>query len=325
MGRRRIPDIGGSLALNDRSPLIIARLNGGLGNQMFQFAAVRAVALRTGATLKLDTSAFPRDKLRSYDLGDYNLVESVAIASDAELAQCEQKKPRGLAVIGKALGLPKLGVSGAAIPAIREAHFHYDPALMAAQPPAYVVGYWQSERYFADAADQIRRDFTPREPLEPENAAVADVISHSTAVSLHVRRGDYVSDAKTQAVHGVCGLDYYARAMALVEAQLRGPGAGKHAAGPHYIVFSDDPDWTRANLTSTHPMSFVTCNPPNRGYRDIQLMSLCQHHIIANSSFSWWGAWLNGRPDKLVVAPRQWFASGGKDARDLVPVGWVRV
>ncbi len=293
------------------APLIIARLNGGLGNQMFQFAAARALALRTGATLKLDVSAFRRDKLRRYDLGDYALANSVPFASDAELSQCEQKKARGLALIGKALG-----ARGAAIPAIREAHFHYDPALAAAQPPAYVVGYWQSERYFADHVAQIRRDFTPRAPLERENARLADVISGSNAVSLHVRRGDYVSDAKTQAVHGVCGLDYYARAMARIEAQV---------LRPHYIVFSDDPDWTRANLTSAHPMTFVTANPPERGFRDIQLMSLCHHHIIANSSFSWWGAWLNARADKLVVAPEQWFASGGKDARDLVPSAWVRV
>jgi Glycosyl transferase family 11 len=297
--------------LNHPAPLVIARLNGGLGNQMFQFAAARALALRTGATLKLDISAFSRDKLRSYDLGDYALSASVGLASDVELAQCEQKKPRGLARIGKALG-----VGGAAIPAIREAHFHYDPALAMAKPPAYIVGYWQSERYFGDHAGQIRSDFSQREPLEPENAAIADVISGSTSVSLHVRRGDYFSDAKIQSVHGVCGLDYYARAMAAVETKV---------AAPHYIVFSDDPNWTRANLSSPHPMTFVTCNQAERGFRDIELMSLCCHHIIANSSFSWWGAWLNARADKVVVAPARWFAGGAKDARDLVPEGWVRV
>jgi Glycosyl transferase family 11 len=297
--------------MTNPAALIIARLNGGLGNQMFQFAAARALALRTGAALKLDTSAFARDRLRDYDLGVYALADRVPIASAGELAACEQKKPRGLALIGKALGL-----GGAAIRAVREAHFHYDPVLETATAPAFVVGYWQSERYFAAHADQIRRDFIPREPVEPENAAIATVISGTTAISLHVRRGDYVSDAKTQAVHGVCGLDYYARAMAAVEAQV---------ASPHYVVFSDDPGWTRANLTSAHPMTFVTANPPERGYRDLQLMSLCRHHIIANSSFSWWGAWLNGRADKIVVAPAQWFAGGGKDARDLVPTGWVRV
>jgi hypothetical protein len=297
--------------LNHPPPLIITRLNGGLGNQMFQFAAARAFALRTGAVLKLDLSAFPRDKLRSYDLGDYALAESVPIASDAELAQCEQKKPRGLALIGKALGL-----GGAAIPAIREAHFHYGPLLAAARPPAYVVGYWQCERYFADHAAQIRRDFAAREPLEPENAAIADIINGANAVSLHVRRGDYVSDARHQAVHGVCGVDYYARAMAAVEAQV---------ASPHYIVFSDDPDWCRANLKSSHAMTFVNANSTDRAYRDMQLMSLCRHHIIANSSFSWWGAWLNARADRIIVAPARWFASGNKDARDLLPEQWVRV
>jgi Glycosyl transferase family 11 len=291
--------------------MIIARLNGGLGNQMFQFSAARALALRTGATLKLDTSSFAHDQLREYDLGPYALSATVQLASRTELEQCEQKKPRGLALIGKSLGL---GV--AAIPAVREAHFHYDPALVRAKAPAYVIGYWQCERYFADQAVQIRRDFTPREPLEPENAAIANVIGKSTAVSLHVRRGDYASDAKTQAIHGVCGLDYYARAMAVIEAQI---------PNPHYIVFSDEPDWTRANLTSAHSMTFVAANPPERGYRDMQLMSLCRHHIIANSSFSWWGAWLNPRADKIVVAPTRWFAGRDKDYSDLVPSGWLKV
>jgi Glycosyl transferase family 11 len=293
------------------APLIIARLNGGLGNQMFQFAAARAMALRTGATLKLDVSAFARDRLRRYDLGVYALADHVPMASDDDLAKCEQKTPRGLALIGKALGF-----GAAAIPAIREAQFHYDPALATATPPAYLVGYWQSERYFADHAGQIRQDFMPRQPLEPDNVTIADLIQRSAAVSLHVRRGDYVSDAKVRSVHGVCDLDYYARAMAAIEARV---------AAPSYFVFSDDPDWTRANLISAHPMTFITANPGARAYRDMRLMSLCQHHIIANSSFSWWGAWLNPQAAKIVVAPSQWFAGGHNDARDLLPASWLRV
>jgi Glycosyl transferase family 11 len=292
-------------------PLIISRLNGGLGNQMFQFAAARALGLRTGAVLKLDVSAFARDQLRDFDLAPYALSATTPLATGAELAACEQKKPRGLALVGKSLGFGK-----AAIPAMREAHFHFDPGLAAATVPAYLTGYWQSERYFTAHADQIRRDFAPIAPLEPENAALAEVIRASAAVSLHVRRGDYVSDTRTQAVHGVCGIDYYARAMDRVEALV---------PSPHYIVFSDDPDWTRANLTSPHPMTFVTVNPPARGYRDMQLMSMCRHHIIANSSFSWWGAWLNPRLDKTVIAPARWFASGDKDTRDLLPAAWFKV
>jgi hypothetical protein len=301
-------------------PLIISRLNGGLGNQMFQYAAARALSLRTGAALKLDVSAFARDALRDYDLAPYALSAVTPLATEQELAACEQKKPRGLALVGKSLG-QSLGTSWgltrpAMIPAVREAHFHFDPALAAATAPAYLTGYWQSERYFAAQADQIRRDFAAIAPLEPENAALAEVIRASAAVSLHVRRGDYVSDARTQAVHGVCGLDYYARAMDRVEALV---------PNPHYIVFSDDPDWTRANLASPHAMTFVTANPPARGYRDMQLMSMCRHHIIANSSFSWWGAWLNPRLDKTVIAPARWFASGDKDTRDLLPAAWFKV
>ena len=136
------------------------------------------------------------------------------------------------------------------------------------------------------------------------------------AVSLHVRRGDYVDNPSTNRWHGICSLDYYQRALDYI---------GFHAEAPHLFVFSDDQKWTRANLRFAAATTFVEINPPDRGYRDMSLMARCRHHIIANSSFSWWGAWLNPSHEKIVVAPKQWFSAARNDTRDLIPPGWVRL
>ena len=138
----------------------------------------------------------------------------------------------------------------------------------------------------------------------------------SNAVSLHVRRGDYVSDPATNRFHGTCSPDYYRQAVDYVIGR---------AGVPHLFVFSDDQEWTRANLQFAVPRRSSSANPPDCGYRDMQLMARCRHHIIANSSFSWWGAWLNPSPEKIVVAPKQWFSSPRNDTRDLVPPNWVRM
>ena len=177
-------------------------------------------------------------------------------------------------------------------------------------------GYWQSYRYFADAADKIRQELTPRDPMEPGNAAVAAEIDAVEAVSLHVRRGDYVTNAGAAPFHGLCSLDYYRAAVNHVRARV---------GAPHLFIFSDDHDWARDNLRFDLPTTYVVANPPDRGFRDMQLMARCRHHITANSSFSWWGAWLNPRHDKIVVAPQAWFADPKIDTRDLIPQGWTRL
>lgn len=294
--------------------MIITRLIGGLGNQMFQYAAGRALSLRMGVELKVDTSGFETYGLRRYELGAYPIAAEIA-------------SPEELALVGGGVPAPRsrwrsvlhrwIGGSSVPSPALyREPHFPFDADLARQSPPIYMDGYWQSERYFSDVAEILRRDLTPREPLDPVNAETASEIVGSEAVSLHVRRGDYVTNAHTNAYHGTCSLDYYRAAIEHI---------GSHVASPRLFVFSDDADWTRKNLNTDLPTTYVSANPPDRGFRDIQLMSLCRHHVIANSSFSWWGAWLNPRSDKIVVAPSQWFAAGGNDTRDLVPDRWVRI
>jgi hypothetical protein len=294
---------------------ITTHLIGGLGNQMFQYAAARALALRTGAAVELDITGFETYGLRRYELDTFAIVAATSTVgppvSPVEPVAATGMRDRIDRLLGRGAPMPPPGT----ITHYREAHFHFDPDLAKQPLPLYMDGYWQSERYFADAATQIRTELTPIAPLEPENAATAAAIDRVTAVSVHVRRGDYVSNAHTNSYHGTCSLDYYQSAINLVRSQV------EH---PHLFVFTDDQAWTRANLISDLPATYVSANPADRGFRDMQLMSRCRHHIIANSSFSWWGAWLNPRLDKIVVAPVKWFAASTNSTRDLVPKEWRR-
>lgn len=291
--------------------LIISRIIGGLGNQMFQYAAGRALAIARGLPLHLDVAGFDGYGLhQGFELQRVFDCQA-AIASAAEVRAVLGW--RAAPALKRILARPVLAaLRGPAF--IVEPHFHYWPGIRDVPATAYLQGYWQSEKYFADVADDLRADFAFRQPLSEANAAWAERIGRCAAVSLHVRRGDYVSDARTHAAHGVCSLDYYR-------------GAARQIAGrvdaPEFFVFSDDVAWARDNLDIGHPCHYLDHNRGAESHNDMRLMSLCRHHVLANSSFSWWGAWLNPRADKVVVAPARWFASGERRVDDLFPQGWV--
>ena len=197
----------------------------------------------------------------------------------------------------------------------REAGFVYDEGIRTVNAPARLEGYFQSERYFEDAAEAIRAGFTP--PAEESgrlDALAARLLPPGPKLSLHIRRGDYTNPA-TMAFHGLMGPDYYARARRLI-AERTGPSA--------VCVFTDDPEWVRANLELPADSVFVS-EHTRSAVEDLILMSRCSHHITANSSFSWWGAWLNPKPDKVVVTPACWFQpAAGLDTSDLRPAGWLQ-
>ena len=141
------------------------------------------------------------------------------------------------------------------------------------------------------------------------------MISQTNSVSLHIRRGDYVSNQKTNQTHGTCDLDYYQRCITEIE---------KEVENPYFFVFSDEIEWVKENLKINHPAEYVDQNTGDKSYEDMRLMSQCKHNVIANSSFSWWGAWLNSYPDKIVFAPKRWFASDKHNTKDLIPEGWKK-
>ncbi len=358
--------------------MIVARIMGGLGNQMFQYAAARRLALARHTELRLDVEYFAAQSKRQFALDGWRIRGAVATPRELSFFLPRKKGQR-------VVNLLRARWRGEPTPAIlREQHFHFQPEVLSAPDNTYLDGYWQSEKYFAEIADTLREEFMPAVPLSPRAAALAAEIAARDSISVHVRRGDYVQEAGIREIHGVCPLEYYQESVRrLAEALSRdgaagdlgstgvppvpagvspgGPrGAATHAlvnatrrvddsagrragqAGrlcypswgnaptesfdPHCYVFSDDPSWVEDNLQLDVPCTFVAPESAGGEVVDLHLMSRCRHHVIANSSFSWWAAWLNPSPHKRVLAPAHWFAqAAGRDTRDLLPPAWEKV
>ena len=292
--------------------MVISQLLGGLGNQMFQYAAGRALSLDLQCPLLLDLSGF-----KNYSLHNGFELERVTqapihIATPGQLRKLLSWRSGNL--VRKLLKrLPYRSARGRHL--VVEPHFNYWSGFSKILDPSYLMGYWQSEKYFKDFELRIRSDFEFRKPLIGENLQTSFLMKDANSVSLHVRRGDYVTHAATAKVLNPCSLDYYQRAVECVS---------KTVTSPHFFVFSDDPEWAQHNLKITFPTTYIDRNFGPQNYVDMQLMTHCKHNIIANSSFSWWGAWLNKNSDKLVIAPTNWFANGIDD-RDLIPPEWIRL
>ncbi len=270
--------------------MIISRLCGGLGNQMFQYAAGRRLALTHGLPLHLDLRWFETQTKRRFELTALDV--DATIITDADWHE---------------MGPPP--------PVFSERFFHFDPAVLDAPADCFLDGYWQSPRYFADIDPIIRADFLPVTPMTDFELRTAALLKESSdPVVLHVRHGDYVSEAHTAAFHGVCGTAYYRRAMDIVRSLV--PGA-------HFFMFSDDPEWVSASLAAPDATTIWT---PDTAlpFENIRLMSMARHHIIANSTYSWWACWLADKDERsLSIAPRPWFAAREKNTEDLIPPTWI--
>jgi hypothetical protein len=294
--------------------MVVVELIGGLGNQLFQYAAGRQLAHLRKTELKLNNAAFETYTLHNYSLQHYTIDAGIATAQ--EVQQLENTKTlflRGCAKIFK-----KLGINRPIGKTYREKSLAYDPYFEKLPSTILLYGFWQSPKYFEAIRSILLEELAVNVPLADVNLEIAEKIKACNAVSLHIRRGDYVSNAGTLSVHGICDLDYYKRCIAIIT---------KEVENPHFFIFSDDPEWTRENLKLDQPATFVTNNDANTNFEDLRLMSLCKHNIIANSSFSWWGAWLNQNPEKIVLAPKIWFANEALNAQttDLIPSNWRRV
>jgi hypothetical protein len=182
-----------------------------------------------------------------------------------------------------------------------------------------VHGYFQTELYFIAYRDVILQDFRIKEQLSQNSIQYADVIMNVNSVSLHVRRGDYITNIKTNQTHGTCRPEYYKNAIKYILSEIK---------VPHFFVFSDDLEWVKEqNWLKNLQVTFVNGNTGLKSYEDMVLMALCKHNIIANSSFSWWGAWLNDNVNKIVVAPRKWFINSKKNSqiKNLLPIEWIKL
>jgi hypothetical protein len=291
--------------------MIIVKLMGGLGNQMFQYAAGRALALDRGVELKLDLGfleADPGGRYTRRELELHHFNTNAGIASSEEVLRFKQKSAGRLYRVMQRyfpaiFSYCYLSESGTGY----QSSFHKAPSF------TYLDGFWQSELYFTSHADIIRKDFTLKAQLPPDRQAIENKIRSRNAVSIHIRRGDYVHLAEARDFHGVCDLAYYTDAIEEIK---------RRHGEISLFVFSDDPDWCRMNIR--YPgIDTEYIDADVIPARDMWLMSRCAHHVIANSSFSWWGAWLNPSENKTVVAPRQWFSK--INTPDIIPATWLRI
>ncbi len=284
------------------------RLRGGLGNQLFQYAAGTHVARMYRATLALDLGEY-RSGGRRFMLDAYPIKAGI-IRSAALLS-----RRRGFGLIypdplGEGLGR---WLRPRRVALISEQGEAVDARALAPPAQVYLHGYWQSEKYFADVADELRAELRPKAPPDAANQAWLDAIARTVSVAVSVRRGDYLLP-QVRAVHGVCTLEYYRAAFARMRARL---------GAPTFFVFSDDMAWARANFTGDE-FRFVDVNDIDAAVAELRLIAACRHHVIANSSFSWWGAWLARHPDQQVIAPHPWYADG-RATPDLLPPQWRTV
>lgn len=291
--------------------MIIVEIIGGLGNQMFQYAMAYALSKKSGVTMKLDLSMFEHYDLHKYGLNVFNI--SCSMASPEEVFHVK-RAPQGI----KERMLKKL-FSKKINNIFIEKTLLFDNKITLLTGNYYLRGYFQCEQYFREYEDLIRNEFKIRISPNSVNLAISeDINANLNAVSLHIRRGDYLHDPNANKIHGVLNFNYYHKAIGYLESRLE---------FLKVYVFSDDIEWVRENLVLGHPVIYVNVNNPDTNYEDLRLMSLCKHNIIANSSFSWWGAWLNQNPNKIVIAPKQWFADPIKneEARDIVPETWIKL
>lgn len=294
--------------------MIMTKLRGGLSNQMFQYAAARRLAAQHETEVLIDASWYdhipPGATVRRYELDRLCITGEMASAWD--VIGTDGVRNTSLSRVPVAL-FRKLKPKFAFV---SESSFEFDASILELPDNVCLFGYWVSERYFQDAADIIRQEFRFRDPPSGRNAEISERLANLESVAVHVRRGDYVADARVNSIHGVCGPDYYEKAAALV---------GERVDNPHFFVFSDDLDWAAQNLRLGDRVTYVRENSGARSYEDLRLMTCAHHNIIANSGFSWWGAWLNANRDKVVVAPSRWMNDPSIDTSDVLPTSWVAI
>jgi len=304
--------------------MIITKLQGGLGNQMFQYALGRHLAHIHNAELKLDISWFDNMEdnttPREYKLKTLNIIENIAANDEIKrLKKYEQKN--GWKYIFHNFLFADNSIY------IKEKQSSFDKNILKAYDNIYLDGFWQSEKYFSAKGGSppkdgqaasggksiesiIRKEFIFKNPPSEQNKKIAKEISAINSVSAHIRRGDYINSSQ----HGLYGKEYYKKAEKIIKKKIK---------DPCFFVFSDDTEWAKKNIIFNSKTSYITNNKGVNDYEDMRLMSMCKHNIIVNSSFSWWGAWLNQNPNKIVIAPREWVKKERGKTNDRHCAGWI--
>jgi hypothetical protein len=276
--------------------MIIVKLMGGMGNQMFQYAFGRALSLKYNTPLKIDLSFLKNRNMgpgfiyRDYDLNLFNVYEDFNVNYN------------GVAVAS-------------------EPFFHYSNELVNAIAQVkdrniLIDGYWQSPKYFLGLDSQIRKDFEFKNKVDDSKddniLNMVNLITNSNSVMINVRRTDYLNTNH----HGVMGLEYINNSVNIIKSKVE---------NPKFFIFSDDIDWCKSNIVLDNMVIVDHSYKGDRFSYYLQLMMMCKNFIIPNSTFAWWAAWLNQYEDKIVIAPKKWLASDKINTNDIIPSDWIRI
>jgi hypothetical protein len=294
--------------------MVAVKITGGLGNQMFQYASARALAYRLNQKLCVDIASFevdiPNVAKRVYELGLFPNIH-VSILSPFKVSGFYQLK-RWDNRLRKLAGIPIGSV-------LTERSHSYNREILNVKLPVLLDGYWQTEKYFRNERAVILKDFEfPALAENDINRSLLNDIKATDSVAVHVRRGDYITYAPTNNFHGVCSQTYYENAIRFFKE--KNPGC-------RFFFFSDEPDWVQSHLMEDGMNAMlVSHNKGADSWKDMLLMSNCRHNVIANSSFSWWAAWLNNNAEKKVIAPKRWFKTDDPffEPNDVVPESWLK-
>ncbi len=292
--------------------MIYVRIKAGLGNQLFQYALARNLSLKHGTEVVLDLSWYRQFPLRSYELDYFNIKGRLTTLREGiGLNQLRNGADRISRVIKL---LPPL-LKNIKYEKERQLSFEFEPAILDLPDNIYLDGVWQMEKYFKNIGDVVKKDFTLKnKPGEHYERALSQILN-ANAVAVHVRRGDLVTNKKTSALFGTCPVSFYREAVEILAGKIK---------EPVFFVFSDDIGWAKENLKLRFPTHFVS-NNIIKDQEELILMSKCRHDIIADSTFSWWGAWLNENPGKIIIAPKEWVLDPTINTKDVIPEGWLRI
>ena len=288
--------------------MIIVRVTGGLGNQMFQYAMYKSLE-KKGKLVKLDSKSFYETKKEhnGYELERiFDIKPNKPTKEDLE--KFDENNISTLFKIKRKLFGDKKFVYDT-----KEYVFNKDVYKL---KNSYLNGYWQSIKYFEEIENDIKKDFRFKNQLDNKNLEILNEIENSNSISIHIRRGDYMSPENYNMYGCIATPTYYKKAIKVIEEKVE---------NPTFFVFSNDMDWVKKNIQINSRVFYIDINSGNGSYKDMQLMSNCKHNIIANSSFSWWGAWLNENKNKIVIAPKKWINREDVDSNkiELFCEGWT--
>lgn len=299
--------------------MITVKLSGGLGNQMFQYAMARSLALKKNTKVKLDLTTLNHRLpgrgyvFRTYDLDFFNLGAEFSLLSKFS------KYFKNIAFI---LSKIQIGIKNKLLPGsvFKEKEYYlYDPEIFKTSEHVYLDGFWQSKKYFEDYEDIIRQEFSFHLPLSAKAQELSEKILNSQSVCINIRRGDYVSMKSNADFFGILPLEYFQQGIEMIKQKVN---------NPYFFIFTDDMKWCQENFNLSENTFFVSNDYSGERYIDkFHLMTLCRHFIIPNSTYGWWAAWLSSNKEKIVIAPKKWITDEklNNNTKDLIPDSWIRI